>query len=375
MENKLNITIVFGTRPEAIKLSPLILGFEREEEVNIKVILTGQHKEMVYQVLKLFEIVADKNLSLMSKCQTLTHITCSTLEGLQKEFSEDQPDLVIVQGDTTTSLAGALAAFYNRIPIAHVEAGLRTDDIYDPFPEEANRRLISQIASINLAPTQKSFETLKVSKIPGDVYLTGNTVIDALLIMSKRQKKIQIKGLNLANEEIILVTVHRRENWGKNIENICNGILKILEVHKDIVFVLPLHLNPIVKEPLKNILGEHPRIVLIEPLDYEDLVAVMKESKIILTDSGGLQEEAPSLGKPVLVLRKTTERPEAVEAGTAKLIGTSSEKIYKEVDILLRDHDAYLKMSQAINPFGDGHASDRIIKICKDWLRDKTVNK
>ncbi len=367
-ESKPKVTIVLGTRPEAIKLCPVILAFKACNQIKTKVVLTGQHREMVYQVMNLFGIHSDLDLNLMSQCQTLTHITCASLEGLGKEFSEDKPNLVLVQGDTTTAFAAALAAFYQKIPVGHVEAGLRTDNLFDPFPEEGNRRLISQIASLHFAPTIKSFETLQSSNISGKIEMTGNTVIDALLLMSNRLPDSQDERVDGSNYKIILTTVHRRENWGSRIENVAKGILLLLETNKEIAFLLPMHPNPIVRKPLKELLGNNPRIELTEPLDYDQLVSAMKRSYLILTDSGGLQEEAPSLGKPVLVLRETTERPEAVEAGTAKLIGTQSKNIYNEVNFLLHNDQAYSAMAKSVNPFGDGYSSDRIIGICKTFL-------
>tara|TARA_Y100001968_G_C19425030_1_gene753846 strand:+ start:389 stop:1507 length:1119 start_codon:yes stop_codon:yes gene_type:complete len=363
------VSIVFGTRPEAIKLSPLILAFKSCKNVQVKVILTGQHHEMVYQVLNQFNIIADHDLKIMSKKQSLTHITIASLEGLSKEFLLNKPDIVIVQGDTSTAFAAALAAFYQKIPIGHVEAGLRTENLFDPYPEEANRRLITQIASIHFAPTKKSYKTLRELNVSGKIELTGNTVIDALLLMKDKVPNTPFKGPSWDKHKIILTTVHRRENWSGNIEKIAKGILLLLEKNKDIEFILPMHLNPIVRKPIRKYLENHPRVFLTEPLDYKTLVSVIKKSKLILTDSGGLQEEAPSLGKPVLVLRKTTERPEAIEAGTAKLIGTEAKRIYKEVNLLLHNNLIYSSMSKAINPFGDGNASTIIVDKCIEFLQ------
>jgi UDP-N-acetylglucosamine 2-epimerase (non-hydrolysing) len=366
-----NVSIVLGTRPEAIKLAPVIQAFRAADDIQTRVVLTGQHREMVTQVMDLFGLQADHDLALMAPKQTLTHITCGALQGLQEEFERHRPDLVLVQGDTTTAFASALAAFYGQIPVGHVEAGLRTDDIFDPYPEEANRRLISQLALLHFAPTEVSARNLAASGVVGETLTTGNTVIDALLLMAQQAPPLQIPGLELARQRLILATVHRRENWGDRLQDIGRGFLEVLERFPDTALLLPLHRNPTVREPLQALLGDHPRAFLTEPLDYDKLVAAMRAATLLLTDSGGLQEEAPALGKPVLVLRRTTERPEAVDAGTAKLIGTDSADILRETALLLENSAAYEAMARAHNPFGDGQASARILECCRRFMNGR----
>ncbi|NDF61757.1 MAG: UDP-N-acetylglucosamine 2-epimerase (non-hydrolyzing) [Synechococcaceae bacterium WBB_3_034] len=366
-----NVCIVLGTRPEAIKLAPVIQAFRAADDIHTRVVLTGQHREMVTQVMDLFGLQADHDLALMAPKQTLTHITCGALQGLQEEFERHRPDLVLVQGDTTTAFASALAAFYGQIPVGHVEAGLRTDDLFDPYPEEANRRLISQLALLHFAPTEVSARNLAASGVVGETLTTGNTVIDALLLMAQQAPPLQIPGLDLARQRLILATVHRRENWGDRLQDIGRGFLEVLERFPDTALLLPLHRNPTVREPLQALLGNHPRAFLTEPLDYDKLVAAMRAATLLLTDSGGLQEEAPALGKPVLVLRRTTERPEAVDAGTAKLIGTDSADILRETALLLESNGAYEAMARAHNPFGDGQASARILACCRRFLNGR----
>ncbi len=367
------ICITLGTRPEAIKLAPVIQQFQQCNTLTTQVILTGQHREMVDQVMALFEINPDQNLEIMQTKQTLTDITCRSLRGLETLFEEIKPQLVIVQGDTTTAFAATLAAFYQKIPVGHVEAGLRTDDLFNPYPEEANRRLISQLAQLNFAPTTKAVENLKRSGIVGEIHHTGNTVIDALLTVAKRQPKCHIKGLDWEKYRVLLATVHRRENWGEPLQDIAQGFLQILDKFSDTALLLPLHRNPTVREPLQAILGNHPRVFLTEPLDYAELVGAIARCFLLLTDSGGLQEEAPSLGKPVLVLRETTERPEAIEAGTAKLVGTNPTQIVSVASQLLSDPTAYETMATAINPFGDGHAAERILQIVNNFLKSRSL--
>ena len=362
------VTIVLGTRPEAIKLAPVIRAFREADDLRTRVVLTGQHREMVTQVMTLFGLAADHDLALMAPNQTLTHVTCGALQGLREEFAAHPPDLVLVQGDTTTAFASALAAFYEQIPVGHVEAGLRTDNLFDPFPEEANRRLISQLAQLNFAPTERSAANLRASGVVGEITTTGNTVIDALLLMAEKAPSLEIPGLDWERQRVLLATVHRRENWGDRLQDIGRGFLAVLERFPDTALLLPLHRNPTVREPLQELLGNHPRAFLTEPLDYDRLVAAMRGCTLLLTDSGGLQEEAPALGKPVLVLRRTTERPEAVEAGTARLIGTASAAILEESARLLEDPAAYGEMARAHNPFGDGQASGRIVETTRRYL-------
>jgi UDP-N-acetylglucosamine 2-epimerase (non-hydrolysing) len=362
------VSIVLGTRPEAIKLAPVILAFQRERDFRTRVVLTGQHREMVEQVMRLFGLRADRDLALMAPRQTLTHVTCAALQGLREEFTEHRPDLVLVQGDTTTAFASALAAFYEQIPVGHVEAGLRTDNLFDPFPEEANRRLISQLGQLHFAPTTVSEANLKGSGVVGQIHVTGNTVIDALLLMAATAPLPEFPGLDWERQRVILATVHRRENWGERLGSIGRGFRDLLDRYPDTALLLPLHRNPTVREPLQHLLGDHPRAFLTEPLDYDRLVGAIRGCTLLLSDSGGLQEEAPALGKPVLVLRRTTERPEAVTAGTARLIGTDAEAILSEAGRLLDDPVAYETMARAHNPFGDGQASGRIVAASRAFL-------
>ncbi len=365
---KKTICITLGTRPEAIKLAPVIKSFRGCPHFDPKVILTGQHREMVAQVMDLFELTADADLEIMQAQQSLSDITTRSLQGLEKLFQQIKPQLVIVQGDTTTAFAAALAGFYQQITIAHVEAGLRTNNIYNPFPEEANRRLISQITQLHFAPTTIAVQNLKQSGVTGEIHQTGNTVIDALLSVAEKNPACEVKGLDWQKYRVLLVTVHRRENWGEPLQDIIAGLRLILAKFPDVAILLPMHRNPIVREPLKTQLGSHERVFLTEPLNYQELVGAIQRCYLLLTDSGGLQEEAPSLGKPVLVLRETTERPEAVTAGTAKLIGTRSSQILSSASELLANPDSYQQMAEAINPFGDGKASQRIVDISRLYL-------
>lgn len=363
------ISIILGTRPEGIKLAPVVQVFQQSAKFESQVILTGQHREMVEQVMQLFHLKADYDLQIMQPQQSLNDITCRSLQGLEALFQKSKPDLVIVQGDTTTAFAAALAAFYQKIPVGHVEAGLRTDDLFNPYPEEANRRLISQLTQLHFAPTVWAAENLQRSGVLGEIHITGNTVIDALLNVAASQPICNIPGLNWNSHRILLATVHRRENWGEPLQAIAQGFLQILDKFPDTALLLPLHRNPTVREPLQAVLGNHPRIFLTEPLDYAQLVAVIGRSHFLLTDSGGLQEEAPSLGKPVLVLRDTTERPEAITAGTAKLVGTTTENIVQAAEELLSNSKVYAAMANAINPYGDGHAAERILEIVENYFQ------
>jgi UDP-N-acetylglucosamine 2-epimerase (non-hydrolysing) len=369
----IRICIILGTRPEAIKLAPVIKAFQSNSSFKVQVVLTGQHQEMVAQVMDFFQLQADHDLAIMQPKQTLTQVTCKSLTGLETYFQEHQPQMVLVQGDTTTALAAALAAFYQKIPVGHVEAGLRTNDLFNPYPEEANRRLISQIAQLHFAPTQQSADNVQRSGITQGIYTTGNTVIDALLMVAATQPDCPIPGLDWDRYRTILATVHRRENWGEPLQDIAQGFLKILERFSDTALVLPLHRNPVVREPLQQLLGSHPRAFLVDPLDYTNLVGAIQRCYLLMTDSGGLQEEAPSLGKPVLVLRDTTERPEAMQAGTAKLIGTDAVKLEQEAAVLLNNIERYEAMAKAVNPFGDGQASERIVSIVKDFFAETQV--
>ena len=368
--SKIKVLTVFGTRPEAIKMAPLVKEFEKQPEIFESIVcVTAQHREMLDQVLKLFDIKPDFDLNIMRPNQDLWTITSEVLLSMKKVFEESKPDIVLVHGDTTTSMAAALSAFYAKIPVGHVEAGLRTFDKYYPFPEEINRVFADAVCTYHFAPTDKSVDNLVKSSIPkSHIYKTGNTVIDALLhTVENTTEDLSYIGLN-PNLKTILLTSHRRENFGEPIRNVCKAVLKIIENNKDVQVVYPVHLNPNVQKPVKELLGGKDRIHLIEPMEYAPFSALMKESHLIMTDSGGVQEEAPSLGKPVLVLRSTTERPEAVEYGTVKLVGTDTDKIVNEVQNLLDNKDEYKKMSESINPYGDGLASKRIAEIIKKEL-------
>lgn len=383
MQDKLKIMVIFGTRPEAIKMAPLIKLLRRHpQDFETKVCVTAQHREMLDQVLELFEISVDDDLNLMKPNQDLSDITSNVLLGLKGILKREKPDCILVQGDTTTTLAASLAAFYEKIPVGHLEAGLRTGDVYSPWPEELNRRLTSNIASLHFAPTQISQNNLLKENISQDrVFITGNTVIDALLeirnhkLQEESVQKTLSERFSFLNPEkkLILVTGHRRENFGEGFENICRALCQIVQQHPEVELLYPVHLNPNVQEPVKRILGPadqdiRQRIHLIEPVDYLPFIYLMDRSHLILTDSGGVQEEAPTLGKPVLVMRDTTERPEAVTAGTVKLVGTDLETIVTETNRLLSNEEAYQSMSHAHNPYGDGHASEKIVDIIKKEL-------
>ncbi len=353
------VVVILGTRPEAVKLAPVILGLRQTPWTTI-VIATGQHQQILHQTLGWFGIIPDEDLQIMTPKQTLADITCRCLTGLEERLRFHQPDLVVVQGDTTTTFAAALAAFYAHIPIAHVEAGLRTDRPDNPFPEEMNRRLTSQLARLHFPPTTLAVQNLAADGITQDVYMTGNTVIDALQSIAPTCTVPEIAGVDWS-QRVLLATVHRRENWGEPLVDIAKAFLEILDKFPDTQLILPLHPNPAVRQPLHQLLGTHPRIFLVEPLDYPQLVGALKHCTLVLSDSGGLQEEGPALGKPVLVLRETTERPEAVLGGVALLVGTDTATIVTAASQLLRDPEAYQQMAQAINPFGDGQATVRII--------------
>lgn len=357
-----------GTRPEAIKLAPVIKVFQSCDLIETRIVLTGQHYEMINQVMEIFKIKANKNLNLMKNKQTLAHITSASLDGLSKEFKKFPPSIVLVQGDTSTSFSGALAAFYSKIPVAHVEAGLRTDSLYNPFPEEANRRFISQIAALNFAPTDLAESNLKREGVFGEIFNTGNTVIDSLLSVEKYCNAPNLENLDFKTTKLVLVTIHRRENWGDNIKNIANAIKKLSNDFEDLIFLLPMHKNLIVRRKLKSNLKNCSRVFLSEPLDYLNLVSVMKSSYIVLTDSGGIQEEAPTFGKPVFILRDTTERPEGVNAGISFLIGTKTEDIVREVSKVIENKKLYESIAKTNNPYGDGNSSLKILKICLKYL-------
>ena len=362
--NKVKVMTIFGTRPEAIKMAPLVKELEKREEIESIVCVTAQHREMLDQVLDLFEIKPHYDLNIMESKQSLTGITSKVLEGLEDMFDKVKPDIILVHGDTTTTFAGALAAFYKKIKIGHVEAGLRTFDKFFPYPEEMNRKLTGSLADLHFAPTITSKDNLLREGIKeGDVYVTGNTVIDAMNFTVTKDYIFETKELNDIdyNKQVIMVTAHRRENWGRGIENICEALKEIVETYENVEIVYLVHLNPIVKDVVDKHLLNLDRVHLLAPLDTKETHNLMNKCYMVMSDSGGLQEEAPHLGKPVLVLRDVTERPEAVEVGTVKLVGTDKEIILKEVQKLLLDKKYYCKMSKAINPYGDGKASYRIV--------------
>lgn len=363
---KIRVMTVFGTRPEAIKMAPLVKELKKYSIIESMVCVTAQHRQMLDQVLEIFKIKPDYDLNIMQDRQTLSDITTRALVGLYGVFKETEPDIVLVHGDTTTTFASSLAAFYAQVKVGHVEAGLRTYDKYSPYPEEMNRKLTGAIADLHFAPTLANKKNLLKENVPEKaIYVTGNTVIDALSDTVKQNYVFTnefLKGYCFNNKRVILVTAHRRENIGEPLENIFNALRKLCDDIPDISIIYPVHLNPVVREAANRILGNHERIHLIEPLDVQDMHNLMNCSTLVMTDSGGLQEEAPSLGKPVLVLRNETERPEAVKAGTVNLLGTETQKVYKEARLLLENEDEYRKMAKAVNPYGDGRASERIVK-------------
>ena len=364
------VMVVFGTRPEAIKMAPVIKELKKVKDINTVVCVTAQHREMLDQVLNLFKIQPDYDMDLMKAQQDLFSITSGVLAGMKTILEKEQPELVLVHGDTTTTFAAALAAFYMRIPVGHVEAGLRTRNKYSPFPEELNRTLTGRLAELHFAPTDTSRENLIAeSTAQFKIWVTGNTVIDALLETVKDDYQFgpELKGLDL-NRRILLVTTHRRENWGEPMRHIYQALIDLVDEFPDVEVVFPVHKNPVVRDVAQEMLGKRERFHLIEPLDYEPFANLMNHSYMVLTDSGGLQEEAPSLGKPVLVLRDTTERPEAVKAGTVKLIGTNQQRVYDAAHLLLSNPEEYNKMARAINPYGDGKAARRIAKVVTDFL-------
>ena len=379
------IMLVFGTRPEAIKMCPLVKEFQKRTDVfNTIVCVTGQHREMLDQVLNIFDVKPDFDMNIMRQGQDLTDVTVRILTGMRDIFKTCKPDVVLVHGDTTTSTVASLAAFYAQIPVGHVEAGLRTHNIYSPWPEEMNRQITGRIAKYHFSPTLLSKKNLIEERVYGDIYITGNTVIDALHMVVDKLKND--KNLSLENEKklfnagydvsrlnndkkLVLITGHRRENFGSGFIRMVTAMKDLSEKYKDVDFVYPMHLNPNVRKSIHEVFGENlkrPNFFFIEPLQYIEFVYLMEKSTIVLTDSGGIQEEAPALGKPVLVMRDTTERPEALAYGTVHLVGTDYDKIISEVSMLLEDIDAYDKMSKAVNPYGDGYACNRIVRILND---------
>ena len=375
------ILTIFGTRPEAIKMAPLIIKLKKD--FNTKICLTAQHREMLDQVINLFEIEPDYDLDVMKHNQNLFGLTTELLNNLQEILEIEKPDLVLVHGDTTTTLSAAMGAFYLKIPIGHIEAGLRTYNHYSPFPEELNRQLTSKLANLHFAPTETARQNLLKENIPSkNIFVTGNTIIDALFSVIEKSKKEKypsdlvktmpfLSHSEVDKPKIVLVTGHRRENFGTGFEQICLALKSIAQEHANIKIIYPVHLNPNVIEPVQNLLGNIENIHLIKPMEYLHFIKLMNDSYIVLTDSGGLQEEAPSIGKPVLVMRDTTERPEAVEAGTVKIVGTSTENIISTTNDLLKNNSLYSEMSRSHNPYGDGKACMRISKILqedKHWM-------
>lgn len=377
---------VFGTRPEAIKLAPVLQELQKFSEIQSRVCVTAQHREMLDQVLEIFEIRPDYDLNLMRPNQSLYQLTADALVALEPVIQKEKPDVVITQGDTTTAFVASLAAFYAQIKIARVEAGLRTHDKYSPFPEEINRLLADTLADIHFAPTERARQNLLQEGVSSEkIFVTGNTVIDALQYIWARVKDRDFREsfsipreifaqIARGEKKLLLVTGHRRESFGPEFESICLGLKKIAQHYPNVVLIYPVHLNPNVRAPVRKILSQTDRVFLMEPLDYEKFVWLMGRAFFILTDSGGIQEEAPALGKPVLVMRKVTERPEALEAGTARLVGTDAENIFCEAARLLEDRTAYEQMARAVNPFGDGHAAERIFKILRERFLTKEAH-
>ena len=359
----IKVMSIFGTRPEAIKMAPLVMHLQSRPEFQSICCLTGQHREMLDSVMQIFRLKADYDLQIMQARQTLSSITSRTLLGMESVLEEAKPDLILVHGDTSTTFAGALAAFYHKIPVGHVEAGLRTWDKYSPYPEEMNRTLVGDIAELHFCPTQNNRDNLLREGLRGEMFLTGNTVIDAMQTTVRPDYVFQTKALNdldFTGRRVITLTCHRRENYGKPMENVMQAVKALVERHEDVEVVYPVHLSPVVRECAFGILGGLPRVHLIDPIDVEEMHNLMARSYLVMTDSGGLQEEAPALGKPVLVLRRETERPEAVRAGTVRLAGVEQEAILRHAEELLTDREAYQQMARAVNPYGDGHASERI---------------
>ena len=367
----MKVLTVFGTRPEAIKMAPLVKKLNEEPEIQSVLSVTAQHREMLDQVLDLFELVPDYDLNIMKQNQTISQITSNVIIGLEDVFKKEKPDIVLVHGDTTTTFATALAGFYQQVKVGHVEAGLRTYDKYSPYPEEMNRVLTGHIADLHFAPTERNRQNLLREAISDEaIHITGNTVIDALLQVTDKPYTFEdetLKNIDFDNRRVIAVTCHRRENLGENMEHIFSAIRDIATEFEDTEIIYPVHMNPKVRETANKVLGNADRIHLIEPLQYQPFSNLMAKSYLIITDSGGIQEEAPSLGKPVLVVRRETERPEAIEAGTVKLAGVSRDTIYQMAKELLSDEAAYKKMAHAVNPYGDGHACERIIKVLVEY--------
>ena len=375
--NKIKVMSVFGTRPEAIKMAPLVHAMKKNAHTEPIVCVTAQHREMLDSVMDIFHLKSDYDLNIMEKRQTLSTITTKTLLGMEQVLEEAKPDLVLVHGDTSTTFAGALAAFYHQVKVGHVEAGLRTWDKYSPFPEEMNRTLVGDIADLHFSPTRANAENLRREAVMGEIFVTGNTAIDAMQYTVRRDYTFTTELLNhldFAHRRVIAVTCHRRENYGKPMQDIMHAILEVVERHPDVEVVYPVHLSPVVRECAFPILGGHDRIHLIDPIDVEEMHNLIARCAFVMTDSGGLQEEAPALGKPVLVMRRETERPEAVAAGTAKLAGVEKDVIVSMANELLDSPEAYAKMAKAVNPYGDGHACARITQAI-EWYFGRTAER
>lgn len=365
----IKVMSVFGTRPEAIKMAPLVKALAARPGIESICCLTGQHREMLDSVMEAFDLKAQYDLNIMQKQQTLTSITTRAIIGMEQVIAEAKPDLILVHGDTSTTFAGALAAFYHRVPVGHVEAGLRTYDKYSPFPEEMNRTLTGDIAELHFSPTRANAENLRREAIRGEIFITGNTVIDAMKTTVQPDFQFsdpKLNALDFENSRVIAVTCHRRENYGEPMENIMRAIRTIAETHPETQVVYPVHLSPVVRECAAKYLSDHPRIHLIDPIDVQQMHNLMARCDLVMTDSGGLQEEAPAMGKPVLVMRRETERPEAIAAGTVKLAGVDYDTIVSMANTLLEDPEAYAAMAKAVNPYGDGNACDRIAQAI-EW--------
>ncbi len=377
---KVKVLTIFGTRPEAIKMAPLVKELQTRPEIECKVLVTAQHRQMLDSVLDIFDITPDFDLDIMKHGQTITDITSRVMYGCKEVFSSYRPDIVLVHGDTTTTFSASLAAFYEKIPVGHVEAGLRSDNIYSPYPEEMNRRLTGRLASYHFAPTIANKENLVKENVSRrDIIITGNTVIDALLSVvddAYKYKNDMLNAINFKEKKVILLTCHRRENWGEPMNNIFKACNELVLDNPDVHLIFPMHMNPIVRDSAYEIMGNNEKISLIEPLDYEPFANLMSKVYMIMTDSGGIQEEGPALGKPVMVLRTETERPEAVDAGTVKVVGIDSEKIYRVGSRLIQDSAYYESIANAINPYGDGKASSRIADyiLFKFGVRNQEVD-
>jgi len=370
---KKRVMCVFGTRPEAVKLAPVVHALRRSKTLEPVVAITAQHREMLDQMMRWFDVKADYDLDLMRHGQTLAELTSRVITGVDELLSKDRPDLLLVQGDTVTVMSAALAAFYQKVPVGHVEAGLRTNDRYNPFPEEMSRRQTGKIATLHFAPTPLAVENLRREGVVENVYMTGNTVIDALLDTAARLKddyidKTLFGQADFDKYKVLLVTAHRRENWGQGMDEIALALRQIVDRFPDVQVLYPIHKNPVVRESMEPVFQGHDRLITVEPLDYVPFVYAMRKCHFILTDSGGVQEEAPALGKPVLVMRTNTERPEAVEAGAAKLVGVTQGSIFDGAEQLMTSPGSFTSMSTAVNPFGDGHAADRIVQAIEEYF-------